>query len=296
MAEDSILAPVEEEQPADEFMTFKEFLEDYPVGTTQKVSGYYRRDDKTNVAAYLYPRATPTLSLYCAECGGIRHFNGIWTHYTYINGNTEPEDFLVYTCQNCKITQKHFCLISHAIGDGEGNGQIIKIGEFPELHIKLPSNLRKLIGDDFDYFIKGLKCERNGLGVGAYTYYRRVLENQKDRLLGEILKVSKKLSAKKEIIQTIEAAIKETQFTKAINMVKDSLPESLLIDGHNPFKLLHIALSIGIHNETDEECLKIAHNIRIVLIDLAERIKLAMSEQKGIKNAVASLLKFNDKS
>ena len=76
-------------------------------------------------------------------------------------------------------------------------------------------------------------------------------------------------------------------------MVKESLPESLLVDGHNPFKLLHKALSIGLHNQSDEECLKIAHNVRMVLIDLAERIKLALSEQRDLKSAVSALLKFN---
>ena len=85
-------------------------------------------------------------------------------------------------------------------------------------------------------------------------------------MLDEILKVSEKLSAKDEIIETIKNAILETQFSKAIDMVKDSLPESLLVDGHNPFKLLHKALSIGIHSETDDKCLEIAHNIRMVLL------------------------------
>jgi hypothetical protein len=78
-----------------------------------------------------------------------------------------------------------------------------------------------------------------------------------------------------------------------VNLIKDAIPESLLVDTHNPLKLLHDALSIGVHAETDENCLRVAHNIRLVLADLAERIKLALQDQKQLRSAVAGLLKFN---
>jgi hypothetical protein len=112
-------------------------------------------------------------------------------------------------------------------------------------------------------------------------------------MLEEILRVAQKLEAKPEVIQAIGAAIKETQFRTAVDKVKGMLPESLLVDGHNPFTLIHKALSIGIHNETDETCLALAHSIRMVLTDLSERIKGALSEQKEIQSAISSLMKFN---
>ncbi len=282
------------DEPLVEFITFQTFLEEYPIGTIQKVSEYYINDHSA-LQCYQFPKCTPTLRLYCDECKGTRNFKGKWIHSSYLDSNHEVDDFLVYQCRDCGIYKKHFCLYSNA-GDGEGNGVVLKVGEYPELYIKLPSNLSKLLGDDYNYFIKGLKCEKQGLGVGAYSYYRRLVENQKDRLLGEIVKVSKKLSAKPEIIQTLERAISETQFSKAMDMVKESLPESLLVDGHNPFKLLYKSLSIGIHNMPDEECLKIAHNIRMVLIDLSERIKIALGEKRDLRSAVTSLLKFNKKT
>ena len=270
-----------------EYIPFTKFLEEYPTGTIQKVSGFCKKE--IELSQIYLRKCTPPLRLYCQECDGTRNFEGEWVHYNSVGNNTD--DFLVYTCRDCGKYEKHFCLYGTSL-DKKGNGEVIKIGEYPALHIKLPTNLSKLLGDDYQSFIKGLKCEKQGLGIGAYSYYRRVVENQKNRLLDEIRKVLIKLSAKEEMIQTIEKAISENQFTKAIDMVKESLPESLLVDGHNPFKLLHKALSIGIHNETDEKCLEIAHNIRMVLIDLAERIKLALSEKRELKSAVSSLLQF----
>lgn len=285
----------EEETPAPkevttEYLSFKEFLEEYPIGTYQKVSEYCKWTQASYGHQYYWAKCAPQLRLHCKECNGTRNFQGGWVHSDSADSDYK-DDFLVYTCRDCGIQEKHFCLSSKYLDDQE-SGDVAKIGEYPSLHIKLPTNLSKLLGDDYNNFINGLKCERQGLGIGAYSYYRRVVENQKNRLLEEIKKVSIKLSAKQEMIQTIERAISEIQFSTAIDMVKDSLPESLLVDGHNPFKLLHKSLSIGIHNETDDKCLEIAHNIRMVLIDLAERIKLALSEQRELNSAVSSLLQF----
>ncbi len=276
-----------------ELIPFGKFLEEYPMGTNQIVEGYYHNTGKTGY--YRYEKCAPALRLYCEKCGGIRNFDGKWQHSSYLD-NKEPsrseDDFLVYTCRDCEEYTKHYCLM--AAPDGEnGEGKVIKIGEYPELNIKLPTGLSKLFGTDYSYFIKGLKCEKRGLGLGAYTYYRRVVENQKNRLFGEILKVAEKLGAKKDMTQKIENAISEVQFSTAVNIIKDAIPESLLIDGHNPLKLIHKALSIGIHNQTDEKCLELAHNIRIVLTDLAERIKIALSEKRDLKSAVSELLQFN---
>ena len=50
-------------------------------------------------------------------------------------------------------------------------------------------------------------------------------------------------------------------------MIKDGIPESLLVDGHNPLTVLYTALSAGIHGQTDELCLERAASIRLVLAD-----------------------------
>jgi|GEM_PF-6223240 len=75
--------------------------------------------------------------------------------------------------------------------DNEGNGVALKVGEIPELHIDLPSALPGLLGVDYKFFIKGLNCEKQGFGIGAFAYYRRVVENQKGRFILQIAKVAK---------------------------------------------------------------------------------------------------------
>ncbi|WP_316213892.1 hypothetical protein [Bradyrhizobium sp. SZCCHNR2032] len=92
------------------------------------------------------------------------------------------------------------------------------------------------------------------------------------------------------MIATLEAAQAETQFSKSLDMVKDALPESLKIQGHNPLTLLHDNLSTGLHARTDKECLEIAASVRVVLAELAERITLALKDEAELSKALGKLL------
>ena len=83
----------------------------------------------------------------------------------------------------------------------------------------------------------------------------------------------------------------ETQFSRAIDDVKDAIPPVLRISGHNPLTLLHSALSQGLHARTDQECLEIAGSIRVVLTELAERIGQVLKDQAELNAAVTRLLK-----
>ena len=170
------------------------------------------------------------------------------------------------------------------------SAKVSKFGEAPEFGPHTPSRVITLIGPDRSMFLKGRRCENQGLGVGAFGYYRRVVENQKNRILDQIKKVSEKLGASEDLLNEIDFAKNETQFSKAIGSIKHGSPQTLLISGHNPLTLLHNALSEGLHNQSDEECLASATSIRIVLTDLAERLSQALKDDAELNAAVSHLL------
>ncbi len=129
------------------------------------------------------------------------------------------------------------------------------------------------------------------MGIGAFAYYRRVVENQKTRIIEQIAKVAAKLEARPDVLKDLKAAANEKQFSKAIEQIKHGIPEVLLIDGqHNPLTLLHTALSEGMHADTDKECLEIAQSIRVVLTELAERLSGALKKEEELTKAVTRLL------
>jgi hypothetical protein len=203
--------------------------------------------------------------------------------------------FAPYKCSNCQQTEKIFSLAVRRDKNVE-SGECYKFGELPGYGPPTPARLMKLVGTDRELFLKGRRCENQGLGIGAFVYYRRVVEGQKNRILNEIIKVSRKLNAPAEAQAKLEAAKKESRFTQALGDVKDAVPQSLLIDGHNPLLLLHSALSDGLHAQTDEDCLEIATSVRVVLAELAERLSQALKDEAELSRALAKLMSAGSSS
>ena len=113
-----------------------------------------------------------------------------------------------------------------------------KYGEMPAFGPPLPARLFKMAGADGELLRKGRRTENQSLGIGAFAYYRLVVENQKDRLLGEIRKAAVRLGADEEQLRSIDRARKEKRFSDAIDQVKDAIPDALKVKGHNPLTLL----------------------------------------------------------
>ena len=91
-------------------------------------------------------------------------------------------------------------------------------------------------------------------------------------------------------LAVFDNALRQTQFSAAVRMLKDAIPEKLLIlNGENPLTLLYSPLSIQIHELTDTECLQQAADIRIVLTALLENIADVLKDQEELKSAAKRL-------
>jgi hypothetical protein len=265
--------------------TFAQFLASSPPDRTVEIWDLF--ESNSTQAAVL---AAPDVVLYCDsdECQGPRKFERT-------NGYLRADDqswgfaFLTYRCRNCRKKTKIYAIAAR--WKSAKVGEASKVGEIPPFGPDTPARVTSLIGPDRELFLQGRRAENRGLGIGAFSYYRRVVESQKGRIIQEIAKAAKKLGAEPEVLKRFEAAAKESQFKKAIEEIKDAIPSTILIDGqHNPLTLLHNALSEGLHGHTDEECLEIAKEIRIVLTDLADRLSQALKEHDELKNAVTRLM------
>ena len=136
--------------------------------------------------------------------------------------------YLTYQCSNCEKTEKVYSVAATIDTILQPHGTCYKFGEDPPYGPPVPPRLIKLIGPDRDIFLQGRRCENQGLGIGAFTYYRRVVESQKNRILEKIVEVSKKIGVPQDKIDILLAAIEEIQFSKALRMTRDVMPESLL--------------------------------------------------------------------
>jgi hypothetical protein len=270
------------------FVEWNEFVESVPPNVKCRVGGLapqYRQGS--------WIISTTDITLHCASefCQGPRAFALIGDGYHDVRvGRTETNLFLKYVCRNCRKTFKTIAVEVRRNEDEDGDGVAKKYGEDPPYGPHTPPRLIKLIGPHRELFLKGRRAESQGLGIGAFAYYRRVVEDEKDRLFDAVITAAQKIRANADLIENLKTAKSETQFSTAVEQIKYGLPDSLNINGHNPLTLLHNALSDGLHAQTDDECLDIASSIRLVLAALAERIGQVLKEEAELNTAVTKLM------
>jgi hypothetical protein len=274
-------------------VTWKEFLESFPPDKTVLVSDL----------AQASTTSAPTLNsgdiqLHCMEpppCDGTRTFSCIsGGGWIYTDGGSHSA-YVRYQCRNCCKTTKLFAIVAKIEKNvqpekGAFAGLAVKLGELPPFGPYTPAKVLRLIQDDRELFLLGRRAENHGMGIGAFAYYRRVVENQKQRLFDKIIEVAKRLSVPSDQIVELQAERDNWQFTSSVGALKAVVPQALLLNGHNPLTLLHRALSAGIHAKTDEECLHVAKSIRVVLIEFAERAAQVLKDHAELDAAVSQLL------
>ena len=266
-------------------LTFATFLEKVPPGAKRVISDIY----SFSIQKDKWMLNSPDIQLHCPTetCSGVRIFE-CPNPEEHMHGFIPVDVFLIYTCRNCEKGFKTFAL--QVDWEQDGSGWAVKYGEMPAFGPPLPARLLKMAGTDGELLRKGRRTENQSLGIGAFAYYRLVVENQKDRLLGEIRKAAVRLGADEEQLRSIDRARKEKRFSDAIDQVKDAIPDALKVKGHNPLTLLHGALSKGVHGRSDEECLAQAQAVRIVLTELVSKIAQVTKDESVLDDAVSKLL------
>jgi hypothetical protein len=192
-------------------ISFAEFLESIPPNQVRDISKI-----ATNAipgSRYRYSLSRPEIQMHCTDvaCNGVRFFHFAdggppviedidadlieTLHVGVVSKDLfENLHYLRYTCSNCRRTNKVFAILAVVSEKSRLDGLCFKIGELPTYGPPTSSRLISLIGPDRETFLKGRRCENQGLGIGAFAYYRRVVENQKDRILDEIIKVLRSLA------------------------------------------------------------------------------------------------------
>jgi hypothetical protein len=272
-----------------ETLDWRVFLLERPPGTKAIVTNAIDRAESGRL------RFDQTrFRLDCIKCGRETdcELRNSYEHVFYGQPEVSQDFILSVVCIRCPCIIKSYAVrfgtyLSLTLPNPPIEAE--KLGEWPEFSPPTHPKLISLVGPDKELFLKGRRAELAGLGIGAMAYYRRIVEDQKNRLLGEIIRVARKVSAPESAIKKLEEAMVETQFSRAVESVKDAIPTSLYIYSQNPFTLLHKALSKNLHGMPDAACLSIATSIRIVLLELAKRLADALEDQRELQDAVKQL-------
>lgn len=259
-------------------MPDSEFLENYPLYRKFEFNAPYKLDDIDKV----------NINLFCEKCNSNQTFNMEYDYSdisSFFNDDSGGQVVILrYLCAHCNYYRRIF-----VIRIDKSRKYILKVGQYPAWDISVEPNIQKVLGEYLKFFKNGLICESQGYGIGANTYYRRVIDGVIDDLLDMILQLMNE-----EEKQEFESVLRETKKSKnaqeKIALVKDLLPKSLLPEQFNPLKTLHGVLSEGIHEKDDEECLKDAEIIREIIIYLIKQINKDVIDQKEFTKNMKKLL------
>ncbi len=277
---------------------FIDFLKNY---------GLYRKFKPKSVPhlnAIVFPSAkdplvASSITRFCETCKkDERKFKclGVPSHQPLFTEMPNALMNIEYKCVECESQ-----VIKYVVYVNHNDGYMMKVGQWPSWLPKIDRNLGKALGDDLEVYKKGLYCENEGCGIGAFAYYRRVVEdiiNDSLDQLFEALEADDTLEAgKKSLYETAYKTAKKTKDTEnKIEIAIEMVPEELVRDiGTNPLKMLHSCLSIGIHSEPDEKCLNSAADMRIALNYLVKGIadsKNRIHERKEKDHYSAALRKL----
>ena len=279
------MAPAEISNPS---QAWREFLEDTPAYVSRQIEGLLNKELKGMYGTTpIWSIFSPRIQLYCDLDKGFRWFQTESQIYC------EPwtYKFITYRCRDCGESSKTFAVLITQDKEKPANVTVMKLGEYPPFGSHVAPRLQKMLSkEDLELYRKGLRSEREGHGIGAAAYYRRVVENQWKALVEKLRDAAVKLGSQPQKLAVFDEALQQTQFSTAVDMLKNAIPSKLLIlDGRNPLTLLYSPLSAQLHDLSDEECLQQATDIRVVLNELFDNISLVLADDEALKGAVGRL-------
>lgn len=275
-------------------MPDKSFLETYPL---------YRKYILENID--VIPK--PPVHMYCGICKSKQTFT-LSDKYEYerqkmrssliVSAGHVPgaaqalrklneEDFIervIYKCAACNIGETTY-LLKFSPSDKS----VQKAGQYPPWSINVEKSISDTLGDNVDIYKKGLICESQGYGIGAFAYYRRIVELVIDDLLEKISDIMTE-EEQTAYRKALEEKKKTHTAEDKIALVKDLLPPSLKPEGNNPLSLLYDNLSRGLHIEPDDICLEYAESVRMCLLYLVDQVERTKSSQKSFTEGMKKLL------
>ena len=264
----------------------KNFLETYPL--YKWIEFQATEDHNQYKDVKIHP---PAINLDCPRCKSKQtyrvHEDGSLANF---GGNHDNNIYrLEYVCAGCKGANVEFLLfVLRSNGhDAESKKylyqmKIQKVGQFPAWSINPDSGVAKLLGEQVETYKKGLVCESQGYGIGAFAYYRRIAEASIESLLMHIKDL---VEDDTTVVNAIEKLKTEHVAENRIQIASAVLPESLKVSGANPLSVIYGALSDGLHAKDDETCLDLAHDIREALTYLVHQINLqAQAKHQFVKN------------
>lgn len=208
---------------------------------------------------------------WCENCQASKPFHNMQSETNIVFEIPDKADSGIFlsefACVTCiKSIKRYFC--NYELVDFE-TFKITKCGEIPQKPLERNKDLQKFFGKDKENFNKGNVCLANGYGIGAFAYFRRIIEDNISNLLDSIASDEDADESMLNAIAELKAA---SPMSNRIDIAKRALPPYLMMDGHNPLGAMYGILSEGVHVLSDEECLRRASVVKNCLLFMVSEL------------------------
>jgi hypothetical protein len=161
-----------------EYQTLAEFLEGNSPNQLVAISDLSQvKESIHNQCAII---KTPQIQLHCnhESCNGTQFFRCISGSEKKNNDKDYEFFYVTYKCTNCQVIEKTFSVAAKVTKKLKPVGERYKFGELPTFGSPVSPKHIKLIGPDREGFLKDRRCGNQGLGIGAFIYYRGSMGHQ----------------------------------------------------------------------------------------------------------------------
>lgn len=166
-------------------------------------------------------------------------------------------------CSRSKVTFRFFIRADEK--------KIQKVGQFPslaDLNIEQIKEYESILSEEkLKEFIRGIGLRAHGIGIGSFVYLRRIFEYL----------IEKEHIAAKKTKDWDENLYEKSRMVEKIELLKDCLPKFLVEN-----KDLYGILSLGVHELSEDECLKYFDPLKMGIIEILEE-KVAEKKREDRK-------------
>ncbi len=275
----------------------KEFLENVPLYVWRK----FRRSSVNRRSLWI-----KEIDAFCETCGQPRPFQAMENPLTSVErfGDAIPaskkgfrigsaDQYLKtgtshfeFTCVSCGKSKHEYHV--EQIVDGE-TIRFQKYGERPRKRLARNPVLQRFLKDDLDNYENAVVCLSSGYGIAAFAYFRRVVENNINRLLDLVQEDAKSSGADTQVAAALTELRKDSPMSEKIKIANYALPVYLNPDGLNPLSRLYQVLSEGVHKFSEEECLNKAKATSECLAYLVSELASRKEHRARFKSTVGGL-------
>ncbi len=263
--------------------SLSQFIEEYPLYSKFATDQPIEAADLNNLAFNFFCKKENEIQpfrLRSTSSNGIDHsVSSISVKTTAEGSKVDFTEMFSGICQSCENYQVNI-VISGATQKERPKYFIRKIGQYPApetLDMKFPRDISDFLNEeDRELYRKGLKNLELEHGAGAFAYFRRMIENEIERIV-EALSDPYSPGGNK-IAESFAAYKNEKQKTKFVEDITPLLPKNLKDHGAQLIILLHDAACTGVDNLTEKECLKKSKDIDTMFRYIIRKLNAELDE------------------